>query len=472
MPRDGSGNYTLPYPAVVDGTTIESAVHNGTMSDIALQLNGPVPIIAGGTGANNALDARTALGAEVASQVVTNYDTHVFASGSFYSNPGATGEPVSGHYFSGVCIRISDAAILLEGRANEGPSERWTRRRWGGWEAWVKQSGSETDLDTRYVNVIGDSMSGPLTISARITASDAVFFNAVTAGQAGATATYAFGNTGTKYLNYDSAVFNMVGGPLYNYNKGNIFGTAAGAGMSTALAPTDSNILFYGSGANWAGMGTDSGGNWWLRTGLSGSPYPALMVYSGDQGVTATSWIGPSKQSGGYQTKMRFDSLNTSSYETNATQTNHMVRSSGNGFYWVKNDTGYEGGANQVTLAGLQSANSVFYAGGLSANGNLSSAINYSLDVASSPGFTVAAATNYLIVQNFSGLIIATSLTHGVTDVFACGAGSTFRLGGSVPGTPHSGCAYAPAQLGYVLSNLTGATSTFSVAVIRTKPSA
>src|SRR6187399_2644506 len=106
MPRDGSGNYTLPYPAVVDGTTIESAVHNGTMSDIALQLNGPVPIIAGGTGANNAHDAMIALRGEIAMQgPVTNYDTFVFAEGSFYSTPGATSAPPTGGslYVAGIC---------------------------------------------------------------------------------------------------------------------------------------------------------------------------------------------------------------------------------------------------------------------------------------------------------------------------------------------------------------------------------
>ena len=40
MPRDGSGNYTLPAGnPVVDGTTIETTWANPTMSDIALQLN-------------------------------------------------------------------------------------------------------------------------------------------------------------------------------------------------------------------------------------------------------------------------------------------------------------------------------------------------------------------------------------------------------------------------------------------------
>ena len=41
MPRDGSGNYTLPSPSnpVVSGTVIDVNWANPTMSDIAFQLN-------------------------------------------------------------------------------------------------------------------------------------------------------------------------------------------------------------------------------------------------------------------------------------------------------------------------------------------------------------------------------------------------------------------------------------------------
>ena len=62
MPRDGSNVYTQPFPNVVDGTTIESAVYNGFTNDVALDLNTPRPIVAGGTGANNAADAAANLG--------------------------------------------------------------------------------------------------------------------------------------------------------------------------------------------------------------------------------------------------------------------------------------------------------------------------------------------------------------------------------------------------------------------------
>jgi hypothetical protein len=164
-PRDGSGNYTLPYPAVVDGTTIESAVYNGTMSDVATQLNGPVPIIAGGTGATNAHDAIIALKGEIAQQVVTNYDTHPFVEGSFYSAPGATSAPEATNYYSGIAhsFGIPASYIIIEATDYSGVGKRYRRVKMAGtWGAWTEQPSSVADLDARFVNLTGDTMTGPL----------------------------------------------------------------------------------------------------------------------------------------------------------------------------------------------------------------------------------------------------------------------------------------------------------------------
>jgi hypothetical protein len=239
MPRDGSGIYTLPYPAVVDGTTIESAVHNGTMSDFALQLNGPVPIVAGGTGANNAASALTNLGAEVRMQQVTNYDTHVFVAGSFFSNPGTTGEPVASHSFMGTAVLTSANQIILEARDQTDNEQLWTRRKNTSWGSWVKQGGRLSDLDAAYVNVSGDTMTGDLTLTgAKITA------------------------------------------PANNH----LFGGANGVGYSVPPPDTDANILLYRQSAtNWAGIGTDSAGHMWLKTGTAGSPEAAAVFSSIDQ---------------------------------------------------------------------------------------------------------------------------------------------------------------------------------------------
>jgi len=238
MPRDGSGIYTLPHTPVVDGTTIESAVHNNTMNDIALQLNGPLPIIAGGTGANNAHDAMIALSGEISGQVVTNYDSFPFVNGSFWSAPGATGEPEAGTYISGICHGSSFGAPTLEARSvNSGTV--YTRSKVGAvWGAWVQQSGSVADLDARYVNLTGDSMSGPLQV------------------------------------------------PV----KGSLFGLAFGSGSVLAPPKADANIRLYDNGGdNWAGIGTDGSGHMWFRTGISGTPLSAMYINAADQSVNVNS---------------------------------------------------------------------------------------------------------------------------------------------------------------------------------------
>lgn len=112
MSRDGSGIYHQPFPDVAPGTTIESAVYNGFTRDVEQDLNAVRPIIAGGTGANNAQTARTNLKAEVSSQQVTNYDTHPFESGSFFSDSAATGAPSA--FASGVAMVYGPSEITLE----------------------------------------------------------------------------------------------------------------------------------------------------------------------------------------------------------------------------------------------------------------------------------------------------------------------------------------------------------------------
>lgn len=63
MPRNGSGVYSKPAgTTAVANTTIQSATFNGAVDDLAADANTYRPVVAGGTGASNAADARTNLG--------------------------------------------------------------------------------------------------------------------------------------------------------------------------------------------------------------------------------------------------------------------------------------------------------------------------------------------------------------------------------------------------------------------------
>jgi hypothetical protein len=64
MPRSGGGLYSLPAGSLVaDGVDdILGSQHNGPLNDIALDMNTPRPIVAGGTGASTAGVGRANLG--------------------------------------------------------------------------------------------------------------------------------------------------------------------------------------------------------------------------------------------------------------------------------------------------------------------------------------------------------------------------------------------------------------------------
>jgi hypothetical protein len=110
MPRDGLSQYAPP-PGTngITNYTIESTKYNGFVADVTQDLNLPRPIVAGGTGANNARDAMTSLQGDVAYQVVTNYDAYAFVSGSFYSAAGATSAPTA-NAFIGQCYTSDPAS--------------------------------------------------------------------------------------------------------------------------------------------------------------------------------------------------------------------------------------------------------------------------------------------------------------------------------------------------------------------------
>ena len=143
MPRDGSGIYHRP--AGTDGvpdTPIESTKYNAYVADVEQDLNLPRPIVAGGTGATNTTDAMTALGGELANQVITNYASDPIVPGSFYSAGSATGSPVTGHAFLGFAYGQTGGGLIIEARDvtdTNNPHIKYTRSYSvaGGWSTWM-----------------------------------------------------------------------------------------------------------------------------------------------------------------------------------------------------------------------------------------------------------------------------------------------------------------------------------------------
>lgn len=201
MPRDGSGIYTLPPGTKgVPDTTIESSKYNAFADDVASDANAVRPIIAGGTGASTAAGARAQLGVTSGAAQVTNYDSHVFETGSFWSSPTATAAPVASNVSGTAVVLNADPNYVTLDAVDNSTGLFWTRRKTGGvWSAWVKQDANDKVLKT------GDTMTGPLSITADLTLQRA--------GAPGTGAIF-FGNTGSHYLYHDAAKYAFAGGGL------------------------------------------------------------------------------------------------------------------------------------------------------------------------------------------------------------------------------------------------------------------
>lgn len=83
---------------------------------------------------------------------------------------------------------------------------------------------------------------------------------------------------------YVNATGDTMSGVLRVVPDGNQFGGATGTSAGGGVQPQDANIKLYDHGnGNWAGIGSDPGGNMWFRTGLTGTPAPAMYIGADNQ---------------------------------------------------------------------------------------------------------------------------------------------------------------------------------------------
>lgn len=101
--------------------------------------------------------------------------------------------------------------------------------------------------------------------------------------------------TGTLTASLLSVSGNMtVNGKVTSSKKGHKFGYARGTAMTGGVTQADANIKLYDhtggvNGGSWAGVGTDTNGNIWVRTGYSGNPAPIFYIQNDQQVVFRTS---------------------------------------------------------------------------------------------------------------------------------------------------------------------------------------
>jgi Chaperone of endosialidase len=290
MPRNpGTGVYSKPSPDVITDTTIESTVYNTFVGDVETDLNTPRPVSSGGTGANNATQARDNLDAERSLQQVTNYDTHAFECGSFYSVPGATAAPNSSDIFFGTAYTdVSNGFIEARSLTSHKLYLR-TRGPAGAWSAWSAPiDGSDK------VNISGDTMTGNLTAPS-MTVTQPTAVNAMTV-YANSSRTWSAGCLGDGGF---SIFDNITGSNRLSINASGIASfssTINGAafafsGTGAGLMADSSNVILRAKSANNVYVQNESGSTWvTFRTG----------------GITAGEFYGIS---GSYQLRMQYPSV-------------------------------------------------------------------------------------------------------------------------------------------------------------------
>jgi hypothetical protein len=110
---------------------------------------------------------------EMTQQVVNDYNTFVFASGSFLSSGSASGSPVAGHVFAGIAYMLdaqpvppaapTNTDVVIEARDLSdalNPGTLYVRhKRAGVWQPWAVGGGSDK------VAKAGDTMTGDLVVA-------------------------------------------------------------------------------------------------------------------------------------------------------------------------------------------------------------------------------------------------------------------------------------------------------------------
>jgi len=460
MPRNGSGVYSHPFPDVVEGTTIESAVFNGNTSDVEQDLNTPRPIVAGGTGANNAHDAMIALSGEIAKQgPVDNFDMFPFVNGSWYCNSSATAAPTTS-VFTGIYYEHANPAFAIVEARDYVTGAHYIRKKVSGvWETtWALQPGSTADLDAAYVNVAGDTMTGALT-APRINAGASAIPNVWP--------------------------LTVKTGPNANFG---IFDSGAG----TAIGPINDIGTAFQPWQLWGEVKITS-------ATASSSPATGALTVAGGVGIGGTLCVDSIVS--GYITSAITPTTGFFSFGSSATKylqydganfnLNGGALSVNNGRiatpvdFWCNNPSGgvvrlssggaaylaYDAAGGAFSFVGDTAAPTGHLAisGSLRAVGTLG--IIYNIDAIYN---SVSVANNGVvcILQNFSGLVVMSNWTQGYTELFLCGAGAVTRIGGSNGALSSGYGVYAPAQNGYAFYNTSGATATVGLACIRTRNSA
>jgi hypothetical protein len=153
-------------------------------------------------------------------------------------------------------------------------------------------------------------------------------------------------------------------------------------------------------------------------------------------------------------------------------------------YYFRRNDTGIDGGANTIDLFTIENNGDARAAGQMVANGSIVSGNNmqagqfiptafnnlglYShIDV--TPNIVTLANTGFIDMVSFSGPVTINSHQQGIVAIYLCGAGQVTRLGADLV---NIAVTFNVGINGYTIQNFTGGTVTLGIIKMRTRPGA
>jgi len=188
------------------------------------------------------------------------------------------------------------------------------------------------------------------------------------------------GTGGLDQATADNLYVNLTGdtmsGPLIVTPNGSMFGNASGPSAVLPVAQADANIRLYDAGAdNWAGIGADTAGSMWFRVGTAGGLAPTFYLNSQTRSGNFTAGLNtkiPFTVSNGVDSvNTTFDANGSGTLECTSRQFNSFIKAGGSGFFWIVTDTGKIGGANQKTIGSLNPSGDFGNIRSVTASGNV-----------------------------------------------------------------------------------------------------
>lgn len=170
MSRNGAGVYSLPvgYEATA-GATATATQHNSPLEDLETDMNTARPVVAGGTGATNATDARANLGVTTVISNISDGTTEInpnLGTSTQYDGTTLTGRPLtdgeSNTLGKGFNVTVHDDGTKSSGTYTPDPLDQNAQRITNGGAFTLAPPASDCDMRVKITN---NASAGAITTS-------------------------------------------------------------------------------------------------------------------------------------------------------------------------------------------------------------------------------------------------------------------------------------------------------------------